>query len=197
MDIASSTGAVVFAYAYLTRGQSRHMAILLQDLIWRRHNGPIPDRKRVVHRNHISMDNRLDNLCLIDISNAHVWYTRTNVAKIGGGGVEVNTNSGNSVAGIGSTGGGNSNGNNSTISNDSNSNNNNNNYINIINNHNNSNDNKSSANDLHLTLYWAAIQQLPPENQSSFNNNNNSQSSSSLNEVSSSLSTQYFDYLFF
>ena len=70
----------MFAYAYLTR-QNRHTAILLQDLIWRRHNGPIPERKRVVHRNHISMDNRLDNLCLIDIRNAHVWYTRTNAVK--------------------------------------------------------------------------------------------------------------------
>ncbi|KAI2802950.1 Zinc finger MYND domain-containing protein 19 [Blomia tropicalis] len=136
VDLASASGAVVFAYAYLTR-QNRNTAILLQDLIWRRHNGPIPERKRVVHRNHISMDNRLDNLCLIDIRNAHVWYTRTNSVK---------QTSGNSS----------SNGGNTAPSND-----------------------KSSGNDLHLTLYWAAIQQLPPETQSANNNISNSSSSSS------------------
>lgn len=67
------------------------------------------------------MDNRLDNLCLIDIRNAHVWYTRANAVKAS-----------SSLAGNSS----------SAPSND-----------------------KSSANDLHLTLYWAAIQQLPPEQQ--------------------------------
>lgn len=142
VDLASSSGAVVFAYAYLTR-QSRHSAILLQDLIWRRHNGPIPERKRVVHRNHISMDNRLDNLCLIDIRNAHVWYTRTNAVK--------STSS-------------------SSLSNSP------------------SND-KATANDLHLTLYWAAIQQLPPEQQSVSNstasNGSTSNTASQANEVSS------------
>lgn len=141
MDLVSSSGAVVFAYAYLTR-QSRHSAILLQDLIWRRHNGPIPERKRVVHRNHISMDNRLDNLCLIDIRNAHVWYTRTNAVKSSAS---------------------------SSLSNSP------------------SND-KATANDLHLTLYWAAIQQLPPEQQSVSNstasNGATSNTASQANEVS-------------
>ncbi|KAH7636463.1 zinc finger domain-containing protein 26 [Dermatophagoides farinae] len=70
----SGGGAVVFAYAYQTNHHSTSIInddnsqmILLQDLIWRRHYGPIPDNKRVVHRNHISMDNRLDNLCLLDL----------------------------------------------------------------------------------------------------------------------------------
>ncbi|XP_046917887.2 uncharacterized protein LOC124498208 [Dermatophagoides farinae] len=87
----SGGGAVVFAYAYQTNHHSTSIInddnsqmILLQDLIWRRHYGPIPDNKRVVHRNHISMDNRLDNLCLLDLGSnddnvtTHVWYTMAN-----------------------------------------------------------------------------------------------------------------------
>lgn len=133
MDLASGSGAVVFAYAYLTSRQSRQAAILLQDLIWRRHNGPIPERQRVVHRNHISMDNRLDNLCLIDIRNAHVWYTRANAVKTGTGGSGQNNNNQQQQQLVLS------------------------------------NADKSAANDLHLTLYWAAIQQLPPEQQAMAN----------------------------
>ena len=141
MDLASGSGAVVFAYAYLTSRQSRQAAILLQDLIWRRHNGPIPERQRVVHRNHISMDNRLDNLCLIDIRNAHVWYTRANAVKTGNGGGGQNNNNNNNQQQPQQP------------------------QQQLVL----SNADKSAANDLHLTLYWAAIQQLPPEQQAMAN----------------------------
>lgn len=120
------SGAVVFAYAYLTNSQTHSSNILLQDLIWRRHKGPIPERKRVVHRNHISMDNRLDNLCMIDINDTHVWYTSANMAKPNDN-VSITNNSPSSAESLPST------------------------------------SSKSTSNDLHLTLYWAAIQQLPPE----------------------------------
>ena len=90
------------------------------------------------------MDNRLDNLCLIDIRNAHVWYTRTNAVK--------STSSSTSSSPSGSP---------SNSSND-----------------------KSSANDLHLTLYWAAIQQLPPEQQSLTSASSSASTSQQPNEVS-------------
>jgi len=93
-------GAIIFAFAF-TNGRRRSSARYLQNVIWESHFGHIPPTLRVVHKNHISMDNRLDNLCLVSELEANSWYTSC-------------------WRPIKST-------------------------------------------DQHLTLYWAAIQQLPPE----------------------------------
>ncbi|XP_054158869.1 zinc finger MYND domain-containing protein 19-like [Oppia nitens] len=80
----NGNGAVIYAVAFTTtaaNGQQRRggrqstTARYLQDLIWESHYGPIPHRTRVVHRNCISMDNRLDNLCVVPIGDgSHLWY---------------------------------------------------------------------------------------------------------------------------
>lgn len=129
---------MIFAYAHLN-SQHRSSAILLHELIWRRHMGPIPERMCVVHRNHISMDNRLDNMCLINIQNAHVWYTGMNVCKMAATNSpsiahhRPQQSSSSTSFRVTST----------TPSDSGNS--------------------KIATNDLQLTLYWAAIQQLPPD----------------------------------
>jgi len=109
-------GAIIFAYAF-TNGRRRSSARYLQDVIWESHFGNIPPALRVVHKNHIPMDNRLDNLCLVTHSEVYNWYsTSWRTLK---------------------------------------------------------------TSDQHLTLYWAAIQQLPPEHLH--------------NEHSPIESTKYFD----
>ncbi|UXI21023.1 hypothetical protein NH340_JMT06967 [Sarcoptes scabiei] len=179
----SSSGAVVFAYAYQTSSSSsnRNM-ILLQDLIWRRHLGPIPDRHRVVHRNHISMDNRLDNLCLINIvgnQSTHVWYLMSNrihphyVARNHSDHLNSHhrtvrrrdNNNNDSIHSVST------NDNNQAIVENEN-------VIQELSRH-----YKIYTNDLHLTLYWAAIQQLPPEHQSQQQSSSTSSSSSSHSSI--------------
>lgn len=143
VDVDCEIGATVFAYAYLT-GKTPNSAELLQDLIWRRHHGPIPDRKRVVHRNHIAMDNRLDNLTLIDIAKPLVWYTSMN-AILTPIASPIRRPSANRPIGQPE-------------------------HIpnqqqlqqqNVLPRQPESS--KAISNDLQLTLYWAAIQQLPPD----------------------------------
>jgi len=95
----NGNGAIVFAYAF--HNGRRSSARYLQDVIWESHFGRIPDSLRVIHKNHISMDNRVDNLQLMPKSESNNWYSclwRTN-----------------------------------------------------------------KTNDQHLSLYYCAIQQLPPE----------------------------------
>ncbi|KAH3779324.1 zinc finger MYND domain-containing protein 19-like [Dreissena polymorpha] len=58
------TGARVYAYTYdiqsgLTTGQ------LLHSIIWEKHNGGIAPGFKVIHKNNITVDNRLENLMLV------------------------------------------------------------------------------------------------------------------------------------
>lgn len=54
-------GATVYAYAYLY-DQGRHTGDYVQDILWRRHRGGVAPGFKVVHKNGVSVDNRLDNL---------------------------------------------------------------------------------------------------------------------------------------
>jgi len=124
-------GAVIFAYAF-TNGRRRTSARYLQDVIWESHYGPIGPSLRVVHKNHISMDNRLDNLSLVTESDAHNWYSclwRTN-----------------------------------------------------------------KTNDQHLSLYWAAIQQLPPEH---LHNDHSSNESTKCIDANGDLIDEDEEYLYY
>ncbi|CAG2101992.1 unnamed protein product [Medioppia subpectinata] len=139
----NGNGAVIFAYAF-TNGRRRSSARYLQDVIWESHYGPIPDRMRVVHRNYISMDNRLDNLCdhgrplrmntmlsetacvliLVPAGDAYLWYNSLWRTHNSSNNKQHPPHSQSTGAPV-------------TIA--------------------------ATTTEQHLSLYWAAIQQLPPE----------------------------------
>ncbi|CAG2101991.1 unnamed protein product [Medioppia subpectinata] len=119
----NGNGAVIFAYAF-TNGRRRSSARYLQDVIWESHYGPIPDRMRVVHRNYISMDNRLDNLCVVPAGDAYLWYNSLWRTHNSSNNKQHPPHSQSTGAPV-------------TIA--------------------------ATTTEQHLSLYWAAIQQLPPE----------------------------------
>ena len=65
-------GATIFAYAYKYES-GRSSGIYVQDLLWERHCGEIESGFRVVHKNCISVDNRLENLMLVPEALAPRW----------------------------------------------------------------------------------------------------------------------------
>jgi len=73
-------GATIFAYAYRYE-TGRSSGTYVQDILWERHCGPIEDGYRVVHKNCISVDNRLENLMLVPEALAPRWCQHNTVAS--------------------------------------------------------------------------------------------------------------------
>jgi len=71
-------GATIFAYAYKYEN-GRSSGIYVQDLLWERHCGDIEPGFRVVHKNCISVDNRLENLMLVPEALAPRWCQHNTV----------------------------------------------------------------------------------------------------------------------
>lgn len=72
-------GATIFAYAYKYEC-GRSAGVYVQDLLWERHRGDIETGFRVVHKNCISVDNRLENLMLVPEALAPRWCQHNTVA---------------------------------------------------------------------------------------------------------------------
>ena len=72
-------GATIFAYAY-KYDKGRSSGIYVQDLLWERHCDEIEPGFRVVHKNCISVDNRLENLMLVPEALAPRWCQHNTVA---------------------------------------------------------------------------------------------------------------------
>jgi len=65
-------GARIFAVCYIYE-QGRDSSVHVQDLLWRRHHGGVADGWSVVHRNCVTVDNRLENLMLVPSSMVSRW----------------------------------------------------------------------------------------------------------------------------
>ena len=72
-------GATIFAYAYKYE-TGRSSGVYVQDILWERHCGDIEPGYRVVHKNCISVDNRLENLMLVPEALAPRWCQHNTVA---------------------------------------------------------------------------------------------------------------------
>lgn len=66
-------GASIFAYAFHFDAEKGKVGKYVQDVLWERHCGSVAPGHRVVHKNGISVDNRLENLILVPISVAQSW----------------------------------------------------------------------------------------------------------------------------
>jgi len=59
----NGNGAKVYAYAY-KKEQGRKSACSLHNMLWMKHNGGIAHGYKVIHKNGVTVDNRLENLAL-------------------------------------------------------------------------------------------------------------------------------------
>ena len=66
-------GASIFAFAFHFDAEKGKVGKYVQDVLWERHRGSVAPGCRVVHKNGISVDNRLENLILVPISVAQSW----------------------------------------------------------------------------------------------------------------------------
>ena len=66
-------GASIFAFAFRFDAEKGKVGKYVQDVLWERHRGSIAPGHRVVHKNGISVDNRLENLILVPVSVAQSW----------------------------------------------------------------------------------------------------------------------------
>ena len=66
-------GASIFAFAFHFDAEKGKVGKYVQDVLWERHRGSIAPGHRVVHKNGISVDNRLENLILVPVSVAQSW----------------------------------------------------------------------------------------------------------------------------
>jgi hypothetical protein len=118
----NGNGAQIYAYAFhLNTKGTRCGARYLHELVWERHYGGMAPGYVISHKNAISMDNRLENLCLMPLAtyNPYLDVERTTLT--------TSQSAQSSVAAASST------------------------------------SQSSPVKPIEHSLYWAAIQQLPPE----------------------------------
>jgi len=69
-------GARIYAYCYEYR-RGKESGMYVQDMLWTLHCGSIADGFVVLHKNCLTLDNRLDNLTLVPLQLADQWCPHT------------------------------------------------------------------------------------------------------------------------